>query len=374
MKKLGFGVMRMPLLDSTDVTSFDIPQINNMIDTFLKEGFTYFDTAFVYHRGKSEDMIKRCLVERHPRGSFVLATKLPIWHVKDAADPLSLFNKQLTRCGVEFFDYYLLHSLNVDIYQTIKQFDLFGFGFELKKQGKIKNFGFSFHDTPELLEEILADQAASGNPKLDFVQLQINYADWDNPGIQARACYEIARKYDIPIIVMEPVKGGTLANLPPAAEDLLRGFNKNASPASWAVRYAAGVDGVFMVLSGMSNMAQLTDNISYMKDFKPLSTEESAVVDKVVAILKEGTAIGCTYCGYCAKDCPKNIAIPNYFALYNDLKQNPKAFLPGGYYNMIAKKAGKASECIACKVCEKMCPQRLDIIGGLKEVAGEFEK
>ena len=374
MKKLGFGVMRMPLLDSNDVTSFDMPQINQMVDTFLKEGFSYFDTAFIYHRGKSEDMIKRCLVERHPRESFVLATKLPIWHVKSPEDPLSLFEKQLSRCGVEFFDYYLLHSLNADIYETIKQFDLFKFGFDLKKQGQIKSFGFSFHDTPQLLEEILSDQAKSGNPKLDFVQLQINYADWDNPGIQSRACYEIAQKYGIPIIVMEPVKGGTLANLPAAAEELLRAHEPKASPASWAVRYAAGVEGVFMVLSGMSNMAQLNDNISYMKDFKPLDKAELAVVDKVVKVLNEGTAIGCTYCGYCAKDCPKNIAIPNYFALYNDLKQNPKAFLPSGYYNMISKKAGKASDCTACKVCHKMCPQRLDIIGGLKEVVEVFEK
>ncbi|MCL2821698.1 MAG: aldo/keto reductase [Firmicutes bacterium] len=373
MKKLGFGAMRLPLLDSDDITSFDIDHLTKMIDSFLKNGFTYFDTAFIYHRGKSESVLGDLLVSRYDRSAFQLATKLPIWLIKEEGDKLSLFNKQLSRCKTDFFDYYMLHSINRGSYETIKQFNCFDFGWELKNQGKIKNFGFSFHDTPDLLEEIFSDLKKSKNPMVDFVMLQINYFDWDNPAIASRQCYEIARKYGVPIVVMEPVKGGNLASLPSEAGQLFKNFNPSASAASWALRYATAFDGVFMTLSGMSNMEQLNDNMATFLDFKPLSEREKEVLEKVKIILHGEDAIACTYCGYCVESCPKNIAIPDYFSLYNDIKKNPKAIIPGNYYNTISKKRGKASECVACKLCHPICPQKLDISKGLSAVASVFE-
>jgi predicted aldo/keto reductase-like oxidoreductase len=253
-------------------------------------------------------------------------------------------------------------------YEQIKKMKLFKLGFDRKEQGKIKNFGFSFHDTPQLLDEILTDE-----PNVDFVQLQINYADWENLGIQSRRCYEVAQKHGIKVVVMEPVKGGTLANLPKAAEDILKNYNANASAASWAVRYAASLDGVFMVLSGMSTIEQMNDNLSYMQDFKPLSQDEQKVINEVVEVLKKDTEIACTACGYCLKGCPKNIAIPNYFALYNG-KLRDKAFVHSMYYANLTASYGKASTCIACKQCEKICPQHLKIVDNLKAVAAMFEK
>jgi len=374
MKKLGFGLMRMPLLNPDDVTSFDYPLINQMMDTFIKNGFCYFDTAFIYHKMKSEKMVKQAIVDRHPRDKFKLSTKLPLWLIKEKGDAQSLFDKQLTKCGVDFFDYYLLHALDADKHKQIKQFDLFSFVHTLKKQGKIKNLGFSFHDTPDVLEEILSDQKKSKNPMPDFVMLQINYLDWLNPNIGSKECYDIARKYGLPIVVMEPLKGGSLVNLPEEAVKLMKDYNPNVSLASWAIRYAAGLEGVFMVLSGMNDMVQLNDNMATINNFEPLNEDEHRIIDKVVEILEKDTAIGCTYCEYCIKGCPKNIPIHNYFQLYNEKTRNPKAFLPEGYYANLIKRTGKPSDCILCGKCEKMCPQKLRIMDGLKGVAEMFEK
>ncbi|MCL2555630.1 MAG: aldo/keto reductase [Firmicutes bacterium] len=373
MKKLGFGLMRMPLLNPDDAASFDYETINQMVDIYIKEGFNYFDTAFVYHAGKSEEMVKKAIVDRHKRDAFKLATKLSIWHIKEKEDPQSLFNKQLNRCGVDFFDYYLLHALDTDLYKKVKEFDLFSFGYELKKQGKIKNFGFSFHDSPQLLEEILSDQKKSNNPMPDFVMLQINYADWLNPNIASKKCYEIAIKYQIPVMAMEPVKGGTLVNLPNEAIKLLKDTNPDVSIASWAIRYAVDLEGIIMTLSGMSDLQQLNDNIKTIDNFKPLTQEERGVIDQVVKIIAKNTAIACTYCAYCIKDCPKNIPITNYFQLYNEIKKSPKSILPGRYYNNLTNNHTRASECNGCKKCEKMCPQKLNIVDTLKEIAVIFE-
>jgi len=376
MKKLGFGLMRMPLLDPKDLTTFDYEKINQMVDTYIQNGFSYFDTAFIYHRGKSEKMVKEAIVHRHDRSKYQIATKLSLWNVKTQNDPQSLFDKQLERCGLEYFDYYLLHALDTDLYnKTCKKFDLFSFGHKLKQEGKIKNFGFSFHDSPQLLDQILHDQKHSQNPMPDFVMLQINYLDWLNPNIASKECYEIARKYGVPIMIMEPVKGGTLVNLPDEAIKLLKEANPSASAASWAMRYAMGLDGVIMTLSGMSTLEQLNDNMATTDNFVPLTKEEKEIIDKVIKIIAKTTAVACTYCGYCVKDCPKNIPIDKFFQLYNEIKKSPSSVLPPRYYNnLLASGHPKASECNGCGKCQKICPQKLSIIDTLKEIVTIFEK
>lgn len=369
-KKFGFGCMRLPLLDPNDQTSFDTEMFNKMVDTFLEKGFTYFDTAYVYHGYRSEDAVRESLVNRHGRDEFELATKLPMRDFQSAEDMERIFNEQLEKCGVDYFDYYLLHNIGANAYKKACKFDSFGFGLRKKQEGKIKNFGMSFHDTPELLDEIL-----TAHPELDFVQLQINYIDWENPGIQSRRCHEVARKHGKHIIVMEPCKGGNLALVPEKAEKLMKEYNPAASVPSWAIRFAASQEGVMMVLSGMNNMEQLLDNTSYMADFKPLSEEEYKIIDQVVDIINENTAIPCTSCRYCEKGCPQNIAIPDYFALYNSAKRAVTNNISSQfvYYLNLSAKHGKAGDCISCKQCESACPQHLQITELLKDVSATFD-
>ncbi len=368
--KFGFGCMRLPLLDKDDQTSFDTETFNKMVDIFLEKGFTYFDTAYVYHGYQAEDAVRESLVKRHHRDEFKLATKLPMRDFQSAEDMERIFNEQLEKCGVDYFDYYLLHNMGVNSYKKACEFDSFGFGLRKKQEGKIKNFGMSFHDTPELLDEILA-----AHPELDFVQLQINYIDWENPGIQSRRCYEVARKHGKPIIVMEPCKGGSLALVPEKAELLMKAYNPAASVPSWAIRFAASQEGVMMVLSGMNTLEQLLDNTSYMADFKPLSKEEYEIIGQVIEIINENTAIPCTTCRYCEKDCPKNIAIPDYFALYNSAKRAMSSNFSSQfvYYINLTANHGKASDCIDCKQCESACPQHLKITELLKDVSSTFD-
>ena len=370
MKKLGFGFMRLPLLDNSDQTSFDYDTLNRLVDTFLEKGFTYFDTAYVYHGYKSEEAIREALVKRHKRDDFVLATKMPMRDFKDAEDMERIFNEQLYNCGVEYFDYYLLHNMGVNAYKKACTFDSFGFGQRKKQEGKIKNFGMSFHDTPELLDEIL-----TAHPELDFVQLQINYIDWNNPGIQSRQCHEVARKHGKPIIVMEPCKGGNLAQVPAKAENLMKTYSPDASVPSWAIRFAASQEGVIMVLSGMNTMEQVLDNTSYMADFRPLIENEYDIIEQVTTIINESTAIPCTACRYCEKGCPKNIAIPDYFALYNSAKRAITSNISSQfvYYLNLASTHGNAGDCIDCRQCENACPQHLKITEHLKDVSAAFD-
>lgn len=370
-KKLGFGLMRLPRLDPNDEGSIDLEQTKQMVDTFLQRGFTYFDTAWMYCAFKSENAVKDVLTSRHPRESYTLATKLHAAYIHSLDDRDAIFNTQREKTGVDYFDYYLLHDMGAEHYEIYKKYDCFAWIAEKKRQGLIKHMGFSFHDTAEVLDKILTE-----HPEMEFVQLQINYLDWDSEGVQSRKCYEVATKHGKPVIVMEPVKGGTLAKLPAAAEKLLRATNPEASVPSWAVRFAAGLPNVKMVLSGMSSTEQLLDNTGFMQDFVPLTQQEQAVIAQVVDTINASIAIPCTGCAYCTEGCPMHIAIPKYFSLYNaDLQElKDKDFTSqGAYYDNLTLKFGKASDCIACGQCESVCPQHLPIIENLKRVAKQFE-
>ncbi|MBO4998067.1 MAG: aldo/keto reductase [Lachnospira sp.] len=371
-KKLGFGLMRLPLVDASDAASIDLEQTKQMVDTFLEQGFTYFDTAWMYCGFASENAAKEALVERHPRDSYTLATKLHAGFLQGKEDRDRIFEEQRKKTGVEYFDYYLLHDIGYDHYKIYNELDCFTWLKEKKEQGLVKHIGFSYHDNAELLDQVLTE-----HPEMEFVQLQINYLDWDSEGIQSRKCYETAVKHNIPVIVMEPVKGGTLANVPEPVEEMLKGYNQEASVASWAIRFAASLENVVMVLSGMSNMEQLQDNLSYMKELVPLNDEEQQLIGKAVDIINGNIAIPCTACEYCVEGCPKKIAIPKYFSLYNADKQEvkEKGWTPQGeYYDRLTNIFGKAGDCIACGQCEKACPQHLPIIKHLREVAGYFGK
>lgn len=371
-KKLGFGLMRLPSLDENDPGKIDIEQTKKMVDTFIERGFTYFDTAWMYCNFKSENAVKEALIDRHPRDTFTLATKLHSAFIETKEDRDKVFNEQLKKTGAEYFDYYLLHDIGVEHYKKFKELDCINWIKDKKKQGLVKKIGFSFHDSADFLETVLSE-----NDCFDFVQLQINYLDWESEGIQSRKCYEAAVRHGLPVIVMEPVKGGTLANPPQEVKKLFEKYSPDASPSSWAIRFAASLDNVFMVLSGMSNMQQLLDNTSYMADFKPMNKEELDIVKTAVDAINADIAIPCTGCSYCTDGCPKKIAIPKYFSLYNADKQESKdkGWTPQGeYYDNLTKFFGSAGDCIACGQCESACPQHLPIIEYLKDVKSYFGK
>jgi len=363
MKKLGFGAMRLPLSNASDKTSINQEELNRMVDAFMEAGFTYFDTAYLYHDEMSEPALKKALVDRYPRESYILADKMPTIIVKAREDYERFFNNQLERTGAGYFDYYLMHNMGKERYAKTKEFGGFEFALRMKEEGKIKKFGFSFHDDKETLEKILTE-----HPEVDFVQLQINYLDWDNDVIQSRECYETATRHGKPVVVMEPVKGGMLANLPEQALHLIEAHVPKASPASYALRFAASLDNVMMVLSGMSTLLQVEENIRVMSDLKPLTEEERELLKKVTETLEQSIEIPCTSCGYCREVCPKNIAIPGLFGLYNNYKTTGN--FSSMYYNRIVYDKGRASDCIGCHLCEKNCPQHIEIPKQLKKVAG----
>lgn len=362
-KNFGFGCMRLPMNGS----EVDTEETCRMVDSFLEAGFNYFDTAHGYIQGKSELALKECLTSRYPRDRYILTDKLTDFYFKKEEDIRPFFESQLQACGVDYFDFYLMHAQNAENYKFFKSCHAYENAFALKKEGKIRHVGISFHDTAEVLDRILTEY-----PEVEVVQIQFNYLDYDDPAVQSRLCYEVCRKHNKPVLVMEPVKGGSLVNLPEKAQAVLDDLH-GGSPASYALRFAAGFPGMMMVLSGMSNMEQMQDNISFMKDFKPLNEEEMEAVKKVQQIFREKDLIPCTACGYCMEGCPKHIPIPDLFAVMNAgmLHHDWNA----DDYNEIHTGEGrKASDCIKCGKCEKACPQHLPIRELLVSVAKEFEK
>lgn len=362
-KNFGFGCMRLPMKDG----EVDTEETSRMVDTFLENGFNYFDTAHGYLDGKSELALKDCLTGRYPRDRYLLTNKLTNSFFQKQEDIRPFLESQLEACGVAYFDFYLMHAQNAEVFKYFKECRAYETAFEMKAEGKIRHVGLSFHDRPEVLEQILTEY-----PQIEIVQIQFNYVDYDNPTVQSRACYEVCRKFGKPVIVMESVKGGNLVNLPEKAAEILRELH-GGSLASYAIRFAAGFPGIRMVLSGMSSLAQMQDNISFMKEFKPLNETELAAVERVQEIFKSMNLIPCTACHYCAEGCPQHIAIPDLFATMNS-KKLYKDWNADNYYGMHTGPGRRASDCLKCGKCEKACPQHLPIRQLLEDVAKEFEK
>ncbi len=371
-KKLGFGLMRMPLLDANDPKSVDVEQVKEMVDLFMEKGFTYFDTAWMYHDFESENVARAALTSRYPRESFTLATKLHSGFINTLEDRDKVFEKQLEKTGAQYFDYYLIHGVEAGSLAKYERLDCFNWALDKKAKGLVRHVGFSFHDKAEVLDKILTD-----HPEMEFVQLQINYLDWESEWVQSGKCYDVCVRHGKPVIVMEPVKGGTLANVPKEVEKLFRGLEPDMSVPSWAIRFAASLPNVMVVLSGMSSLEQMKDNISYMENFVPLTEEERKACFNAAKMINGQISIPCTACSYCTEGCPMHIAIPKYFSLYNenmreDLEKKGWTINFRNYERLTAE-YGKASDCIACGQCEGVCPQHLPIIEDLKKVAEHFE-
>lgn len=369
-KKLGFGLMRLPLTDANDKGSIDIEALKEMVDTFMEQGFTYFDTAWMYCAFKSENAVKEALTDRYPRDRYTLTTKLHASYLKTKEDRNRIFEEQRQKTGVDYFDYYLIHAIDQELYSLYNEMDCFNWLIEKKKQGLVKHIGFSYHDSAEFLDQVLTE-----HPEMEFVQLQMNYLDWESAEVQSRKCYEVAIKHGKPVIVMEPVKGGILVDVPAEVRESFAAYHPDLSVPSWAIRFVASLDNVAMVLSGMSNMEQLMDNISYMKEFVPMNAEETELVHKAAEMIKDSIAIPCTGCSYCTEGCPMQIAIPDLFRVYNKSKRGEITDVEANEeYRQLTESGGKARECLACGQCQVACPQHLEIINYLKDVAKCMEK
>ena len=358
--KLGFGLMRLPEKDG----AIDIDHVKMMVDKYINAGMNYFDTAYIYHGGHSEEAARDALVKRYPRENFMLATKLPIWEVKEEGDVERIFNDQLNKTAAGYFDFYLLHSIEEANYDSYEKYDCFNWGFKKKEAGLIKHFGFSFHGSPELLEKVL-----DKHPEMEFVQIQLNYLDRTNPVVQSQKLYDILHKRNIPMIIMEPVRGGMLANMQPEIEAKFKSVRPNNSVASWALRYVGSLEGVVTILSGMSSEEQMDDNIKTFTNFEPLTTEEFKLIDEVTEEILRIPQIGCTACKYCTDGCPMKISIPDVFRTVNTLRRYPDDWRAKNFYSGLANRSGKASDCVECGQCESVCPQHLPIIRLLKEAS-----
>ena len=362
--KLGFGLMRLPK-DKQGQIKLD--EVQRMVDSYMERGFNYFDTAYVYEG--SEEAIRQTFVEKYPRDVYTLADKLPAWKLTCQEDVERIFQESLNRTGVDYFDFYLLHSVEKSHYPTYEKYQCFDFIQEMKKQGKIKYMGFSFHDDADFLDKVLTE-----HPEIDFVQLQLNYLDWENGVIQSRRNYEVARKHHKPIVVMEPVKGGTLASFSDDIERIYKDYAPQKSIASWALRYVASLDGVMTILSGMSNAQQMNDNLDTMTHFEKINNEEAKLIKQVTDQVLSYPTIPCTKCRYCTPGCPMHIQIPDLFTAYNSAKMYGENRRYQTYYkDHSTGDYQPAKACIACGQCESVCPQHLEIISLLKEVSEVFD-
>ncbi len=363
-KKLGFGLMRLPKENG----EICLDKVCQLADEFLARGYTYFDTAYVYEG--SEEAFRRAVAERHPRESYRIATKMAGWKLRPDYLPADMFADQLARCGVDYFDYYLLHSVQESRGTIYEDYGCWEFGARMKEEGKIGAFGFSFHGRPDLLDRLLTE-----HPEVDFVQLQLNYVDWNSDVVWAESNYETARRHDVDVVVMEPVKGGILASLPPAAAEPLRALQPDASPASWALRFAAGLSGVRMVLSGMNAPEQLTDNAAVFDDPQPLTRIELDALRKTRGILLSVPTVPCTGCRYCVDGCPMGIRIPDVFLAYNQILTFGEHNRPHFYYQgQVTLGSGRARDCIGCGQCESACPQHIAIIEELAKASEKLDQ
>jgi predicted aldo/keto reductase-like oxidoreductase len=364
MKKLGFGFMRLPVTDPQDRSAVDYEKVKELVDAYMDRGFNYFDTAFKYCGGNSETAIRKAVVERYPRDQYILTTKLSNEFMHSKEEQEQTFQQQLDKLGVDYVDYYLLHNQGEVNYKVSQELDSFTFIQGLKVKGFVKHIGMSYHDNAELLDEIL-----TAHPELDVVQLQINYLDWENESIQSRKCYEVCRKHQKPVLVMEPLKGGTLADVPEEAKALMAQVHPDWSPAAWALRFAASHPGILAVLSGMNEMTQLTDNMDALENPVPFTEQEKEVIQKAAQIIAASAMIPCTGCRYCTVTCPQNIPIPDYLSLL----QEGHATTQVVYYYNLAQKNGRAKDCIQCGLCETHCPQHIAIRTHLKTVSEKYD-
>ena len=371
MTNLGFGMMRLPLLEENNFASIDYEQVNRMVDVYMDAGFNHFDTAYIYHETLGEPAFKKCVAERYPRESFKIATKLPLFVITEESQLEPIFAEQLENCGVEYFDYYMLHNVSGFTETAWKNVDLYSFIQKKKEEGFIKHIGISTHGNAEFLEEILFD-----HPELEFVLLQINYLDWDDESIESRKCLEVARKYDKQVMIMEPYKGGFLADVPNEAEKIMKEYDSERSVVSWAMRFVANLDAC-VVLSGASNLEQLEDNIHEFKNADPLNDEELKILEDVSEIINSNITVDCTKCRYCVDSCSEDIDIAKLFDLYNKhkiLEKDDWTQFGNAYLNYSKlPDVGIASDCIECEVCIEECPQQINIPEVLKDVAKTFE-
>ena len=372
MAQLGFGMMRLPVLDENDQTSIDLEHVTKMVDTYMESGFNYFDTAFVYHEGVGESTFKKTVTDRYPRDSFKIATKLPLFVITEESQLEPIFAQQLENCGVDYFDYFMLHNVSGLTENAWKNVDLYSFIEQKKQEGKIKHIGISTHGDAEFLEEILFD-----HPELEFVLLQINYMDWEDEGIQSKKCWEVARKYNKKIMIMEPYKGGFLADVPEEAEKIMKEYNPDKSIVSWAMRFVANLEDVEVVLTGSSTLEQLESNIHEFKNADPLNDEELKILKDVGEIINSNITVDCTKCRYCVDACTENIDIAKVFDLYNKHQMlEDEDWTPFGNAYLNYSKlpdVGIASDCIESEACIDECPQGINIPDVLKDVAEAFE-
>ena len=366
--KLGFGLMRLPTLPGGGQKDIDFDRVQEMIDLFMSRGFTYFDTAYVYHEGRSEEVVKKCLVPKYPRESFQVVDKIPLWSIRSYEDYEPILRTQLERTGLEYLDVLFLHGIGTRQFRMLEDTRGWDFLKSAKERGLVKHIGFSYHSPAMELDDLL-----DKHPEVEVVQLQINYLDWESPEVQSRACYEACRRHGVGVTIMEPVKGGSLADPHPDVASILREANPDVSLASWAIRFAASLDGIITVLSGMSTLEQVQDNTRTMLDFRPLTPEERRVITKAVAKFNDIPLIPCTGCRYCAPDCPQKINIPVILSTLNDYTKYRNAAGLRRHYGMSLGGGGKAGDCIGCRSCEEHCPQHLKITQLLKKAAEVFE-